>query len=114
MPADLKGLAALPCLGPASARMLIEAGVETPAQLKKLGPADAYRKLRFTFGKRAGAPYLYALDNAIAGRPWRGFTHERMNELKPLALQIQAELEGPAPVKSRKTAAKKKRESAPP
>lgn len=77
--------------------MLIEAGIETPTQLKKLGAANAYRKLRFAFGKKAGAPYIYALDNAIRGISWRSFTEERMNELKPLALQIQVELEGASP-----------------
>lgn len=93
MSADLAGLAALPCLGPASARMLIEAGIETPAQLKKLGAAKAYRALRFAHGKRAGPAYLYALDNAIRGVPWRGFTEERLAQLKPQAERIVRELD---------------------
>lgn len=97
MTADPKGLAALPCLGPASARMLIEAGVETPAQLKKLGALKAYRALRFTHGRRAGPAYLYALDNAIAGRHWRAFTEARLAELKPHAARIVEDLGGSVP-----------------
>ncbi len=96
MTADLQGLAALPCLGPASARLLIEAGVETPAQLKKLGAAKAFRALRFTHGKRAGPSYLYALDNAINGTPWRGFTQARLAVLKPQAEQIIRDVDGAA------------------
>ncbi len=92
MTGDLKGLAALPSLGPATARMLIEAGVETPAQLRKLGAEAAYRRLRFAFGKRASATYLYALDIALRGGRWDDLTAARMAKLRAIALRIQREI----------------------
>lgn len=107
MTSDLKALAAMPSLGKASARMLAEVGIETPAQLTKLGPAGAYRQLRFAFGKRVPATYLYALDIACRGVHWRDMTEARMAKLRAEALRIHAEVtaasEGsPAPRKRRR------------
>jgi DNA transformation protein and related proteins len=100
--ADLKALAAMPSLGQASARMLAEVGVATPAQLKELGPAAAYRRLRFAFGKRAPATYLYALDIACRGAHWRDMSAARMARLRAEALRIQAEVSGGSGPPSRK------------
>lgn len=92
MSADPRGLAAMPSLGPASARMLIEAGVENPAALRRMGAEAAYRRLRFVFGRRCPATYLYALDIAVRAVHWRDMSRARMARLKRIAQRIQREL----------------------
>lgn len=69
-PPGVRALAKLPSLGPASARMLAEAGVETPEALHEIGAVEAYRRLRFAFGKRVTASYLYALHVALNAMRW--------------------------------------------
>lgn len=73
--------------------MLIEAGIETPAQLRKRGAEAAYRALRFHFGKRATATYLYALDIAIRGVHWADLSEARMEKLRTIALRIQRQVD---------------------
>jgi DNA transformation protein and related proteins len=82
-------------LGPASAEMLIEAGVETPDQLRAMGAVEAYRRLRFACGRRATATFLYSLDVAIRGIHWKDLEPERMAQLRTIALAIQAEIDHP-------------------
>ena len=84
-------LAQMSCLGPASARMLAEAGVPDPQTLARIGPEEAYRRLRFTFGKRASASYLYALEAAARGCRWRDVGEVRKSHLRKLAHAIAAQ-----------------------
>lgn len=74
--------------------MLIEAGVATVEELRKIGAVEAYRRLRFTFGARATATYLYALDIAVRGKHWSDLSEARMAKLRAEALRIQRELAG--------------------
>jgi DNA transformation protein len=90
--ANEAALAALRSLGPVSARMLIEAGVPNVRALRRLGPLESYRRLRFHFGKRVTLNFLYALDCAIAGRDWRTLSATHKAELKQAALEIDSEL----------------------
>ena len=78
-------LAELPNLGPASARMLVEAGIETPEALRGLGAAFTYRVLRHRHGRRVNAVFLYALAGALADRHWASFSPDERAALRASA-----------------------------
>ena len=86
-------MAALTCIGLTTARMLSEAGVPDPKTLKHLGASSAYRRLRFHFGKRATASYLYALECAVTSTDWSALKRKRMAALKIEARKIADELD---------------------
>jgi len=86
-------LAALPSLGPASARMLVEAGVPNVQTLRRLGAINCYRRLRFHHGKRVTINFVYALECACRGLDWRLLEAERKAELKCKAKAVAEELE---------------------
>lgn len=98
----LDELAALPSLGRISARRLIEADVSDVETLRRLGPIESYRRLRFFRGKLVSLNFLYALECAIHGLDWRLLSQERKAELKAGARIIETQLSR-APASSRKT-----------
>jgi DNA transformation protein len=57
-------------LGKVSARQLAEVGIKTEADLRALGAAAAYLKLKDHFGRGVSLNYLYALDGALKGVRW--------------------------------------------
>lgn len=85
-------LAALPSLGQTSARMLIDAGVADVEDLRRLGPIECYRRLRFFHGKRVTINFVYAMECAIHGLDWRLLSGERKAELKAEARAVGAQL----------------------
>ncbi len=86
-------LAALPSLGPASAQMLIEAGIPDVKTLRRLGVLASYRRLRFHFGKRVTTNFAYAIECALRGMDWRALEPERKAAIKAAVQKIAAELE---------------------
>ena len=74
----------LPNLGPASEAMLLAAGIETPDELDRLGPVEAYLR-----AVHAGAPrhtmLLWSLDAALLGVGWRDVPLERRREVSAQA-----------------------------
>jgi hypothetical protein len=94
---DLKGLAALPSLGKASAELLVDVRITTPAMLRKIGAEEAWRWLRFVHGKRVTVTWIYALDIAIRGIPWKELSEARAERLKAAAEAIKADIDRPAP-----------------
>lgn len=66
-------VASLRNLGPKTARLLAEIGVETESDLRHLGPVEAYRRLKFQFGRQVSLNALYALVGALEERDWRSF-----------------------------------------
>ncbi len=90
---DLKGLRALPSLGKASAELLVDVGIVTPDMLRKIGAEGAWRRLRFAYGKRVTITWIYALDIAIRGIPWKELSEARARKLRSAAEVIIAELE---------------------
>jgi DNA transformation protein and related proteins len=99
--AGLKALAAMPSLGRTSAEMLIEAGILSPEMLRKAGPEEAWRRLRFAHGKRVTINFIYAIDIAISGGRWDEMDPDRQEQLKNTAEAIKAEIDGKKPAKSR-------------
>jgi DNA transformation protein len=95
-PADLKALAAMPSLGKASAELLVDVGITTPEMLRKIGAEEAWRRLRFAHGKRVTVTWIYALDIAIRGIPWKELSETRANRLRTAAERIRAEIDPPS------------------
>lgn len=85
----LDELAALPSLGKTSARMLIEAGIADVETLRRLGPIESYRRLRFFHGRRVTRNFVYAMECAIHGLDWRLLSRERKALLKAEARAIE-------------------------
>ena len=79
-----KALAELINLGPRSAKMLMDAGISSFAELEECGAVEAYLAI-----KREGIPVslnmLYAIHGALNGVPWntidRGEREELIREL---------------------------------
>jgi len=92
---DLKGLRAMPSLGKASAELLVDVGITTPAMLQKIGAEEAWRRLRFAHGKRVTITWIYALDIAIRGIPWKELSEARAYRLRAAAERIRAEIDPP-------------------
>ena len=95
-PRPLEALAALPSLGKVSAVMLIEAGVPDVQTLRKLGPVEGFRRLRFRHGRRVSLNFVYAMECAIRGIGWRELEAERKAQLKREARAVVAEMTGHA------------------
>jgi hypothetical protein len=67
-------LAALPNLGPASARWLVGAGITTVAELRRVGAVAAFGRVAVREGRAATAGLLYALHAALEGMHWTEVT----------------------------------------
>ena len=64
------GLTDLPNIGPKTAAMLIDVGIDDVAALKAAGAVGAYRRLKFRFPRETSLNALWALHGALAGMPW--------------------------------------------
>jgi DNA transformation protein len=60
----------LPGLGPKSTQWLREVGIETEAELRKLGAVSAYRLLKMWSPKRVSLNMLWGLHAALIAVPW--------------------------------------------
>lgn len=69
-------------LGAASARNLAKAGIDTPAQLQKMGVVNAYLALKFFVGSHVTLNFLWGIEGALTNKDWRDIPPERKEELK--------------------------------
>jgi DNA transformation protein len=69
-------------LGPASAQMLREVGIADEAQLRAVGAAAAFARVRFQFGRHATLHLLWALHGALNDVDWRALDAETKARLK--------------------------------
>ena len=69
-------------LGTASAKNLAKAGIDTPAQLHKMGAVDTYLALKFFVGSHVTLNFLWGIEGALTDKDWRDITPERKEELK--------------------------------
>ena len=67
-------LADLSSLGPASATWLTAAGITSVAELKRVGAAEAFGRVRYNIGRAATRNFLYALEAAILDVHWTAIT----------------------------------------
>jgi DNA transformation protein and related proteins len=77
----------LPNLGPVLARELRAAGVETPAQLPKIGARAAWAKVREVNPERDCASSLLALEGAVRGVRWMSIDPAERRRLSAYAEQ---------------------------
>lgn len=61
---------ALPNLGPRSGEMLRRAGIDSLAELRRLGAVRAFFAVKRVDG-RASLNLLWALEGALSNRPWQ-------------------------------------------
>ena len=86
-------LAALPSLGPTSAKLLAEVGINNFNALQDHGSIGSYTVLRAQFGKRITVNWIYAIECALQGIHWRLLTETRKSELRAAAREIIDSLE---------------------
>lgn len=79
-----------PGIGPVTEKRLVEIGIANVAALRELGAADAYRRLKFHFGKAVTLNALYGLEAVIRGCHWLDLPAERKQELKRAAGDVPA------------------------
>lgn len=80
--ADVTGsIAELPNLGPVMAERLLEIGIADEADLRRAGPIDAWRRLRFRFGRAVTRNALYAMEAALLDIDWRQIPPETKRHL---------------------------------
>ena len=60
-------LSDMPNIGKVTERQLIEAGIETPEQLREIGAKEALLRIRLTSDPEACIRVLYGLQGAIDG-----------------------------------------------
>ncbi len=80
-------------VGPKLAGMLIEAGIDTPEKLRKIGAKRAFEKM-YPSGDSYGdfnAAYLYALEGAIRNCDWLDIPEKIKQEYKEYAHNLQGE-----------------------
>ncbi|HZH26972.1 MAG TPA: TfoX/Sxy family protein [Azospirillaceae bacterium] len=72
----------LPNLGRATAWRLAEVGIETEDDLRALGAAATYRRLKHAFPRDTSLNALWALAGALRGVHWLNLTPEEKAALK--------------------------------
>lgn len=77
----------LPCLGPASEKMLAVIGIHYREDLEQAGPVQAFLELERALGRKPGLNLLYAMKLALENRPWSSLTTRDRAEL---VMEIEA------------------------
>ena len=68
-------------IGAVSAKWLHAVGIHTVAELRRVGPAEAYGRVVFRFGKAANRNLLYALAMGLEGRAYNDATDAEKRRL---------------------------------
>jgi DNA transformation protein and related proteins len=68
-------------LGPRSEQMLVAAGIDTPAQLDRLGAVEAYRRALAAGWSQPSLNLLWAIEGALLDLDWRELPDSRRAEL---------------------------------
>jgi TfoX C-terminal domain len=91
---DAKNLAKqLRNIGPKLAAKLVDAGIDSPAKLRRIGAKKTFAKL-YADGDFYGdfnAAYLYALEGAIRDCDWLDIPEKIKQEYKQYAQNLQAQ-----------------------
>ena len=69
-------------LGPVMERRLREIGIEDEDDLRAMGALEAYRRLRFVFGREISVIALHAMEVALLGCDWRRLPPEVKDRLE--------------------------------
>lgn len=84
----IKQLCQLPNIGFTLAQCLMDAQIETPEQLKRLGADKTFIRLS-AIHRDACLCKLYAIEGAIQGIRWHNLSPERKRELKIFYNQVK-------------------------
>ena len=74
VPARTDDLASLPDIGHVSIEWLRAVGIQTTSELRRVGPAEAYGRVAFRFGRAVNRNLLYALAMGLQGRKYNSAT----------------------------------------
>lgn len=74
-------LTALPNIGETLADRIIQAGISTPDEIKQLGAAEVFLRVKFVYPD-ACINHLYAIEGAVQNIRWHNLSDERKKELK--------------------------------
>jgi DNA transformation protein and related proteins len=74
-------LTSLRDIGEVSARWLRAVGINSVSDLRRIGPAEAYGRVAFRFGRAANRNFLYALAMGLQGRAYNDATLEEKGRL---------------------------------
>jgi DNA transformation protein len=69
-------------LGPASARWLAEAGIQSESDLRAVGAVAAYRRVKHMHPREVTLVMLYALEGALRDVPWNALPRDVKARLK--------------------------------
>ena len=69
-------------LGPVTARLLCEVGIETERQLRAIGPVAAYCRLKHMAPRQITFVCLYALEGAMSEIHWNKIPGPRKEALR--------------------------------
>ena len=74
-------LLSLPDVGAASIRWLGAIGIRTVAELRRIGPAQAYAQVAYRFGSAVNRNLLYALAMGLQGRKYNDASEREKRQL---------------------------------
>ncbi len=79
-------------VGPAVAEKLIDAGIDTPEKLRKIGAKEAFLRIHHTGGfcGKYNASYLYALEGAIRNCDWLDIPEKTKKEYKEFTENLRS------------------------
>lgn len=87
--AATRALRAMVNLGPVSARWLVDAGIRTPADLRRLGSIKAFHRVAMhRGGVGVSANLLYALEGALQGVRWDHMPRAERDALRRAAEKV--------------------------
>ena len=69
-----ENLTSLRDIGEVSARWLRAVGIHTVSELRRVGPAEAFGRVKFRFGRAVNRNLLYALAMGLEGRAYNDAT----------------------------------------
>ncbi len=79
---QMSSLAALPNVGKVLESNLIQAGIETPEELRNIGAKEVFIRIRARVDPGACLHMLYGIQGAIDGMPGKLLPHNIKDELK--------------------------------
>ena len=77
-----RDLASMKDLGPVTARRLAELGISDEAELRRVGPVGAHRRLKFANPRDTTLVALYALHGALTDTHWAALPPEVKDALR--------------------------------
>lgn len=69
-------------IGPTTAAWLAEVGIDSPEELRRIGPVEAYRMVKAWRPWDVTLILLWALEGALSDRDWMDVPPERRLELR--------------------------------